>query len=70
MSPAERAAFNVPHVTGQDTYNHYASFMRALANDAQVVLIKSVIEEPYFDPVSVEAAARDSLHAILKRDYE
>jgi hypothetical protein len=70
MSPSERAAFAVPHKNPQDTYNHYAKHLRDLANDSDALLIKSVIEEPYFDSVSIEGAARESLHAILKRDYE
>jgi hypothetical protein len=66
MSPTERAAIT----TTIPSYNDYANCLRTLANDARAILIKSVIEEPYFDPVSVEGAARESLHAILKKEYE
>jgi hypothetical protein len=70
MSPADRAAFNRPHTCTQDVYNDYAEDLRNLANDAECALVKSVIEEPYFDTVSVESAARDTLHAMLKESYE
>ncbi|ANL74245.1 hypothetical protein AMC83_PA00018 (plasmid) [Rhizobium phaseoli] len=54
----------------QDVYNRYAENFRDLANDARTLLFKSVIEEPYFDTVSVEMAAKNTLHLLLNQTYE
>ncbi|NEI24083.1 hypothetical protein GUK30_32575 [Rhizobium leguminosarum] len=70
MSSDQRSLYRVPHEDDQDVYNHYAKNFRDLANDARTFLFKSVIEEPYFDTVSVEMAVKDTLHLLLNQSYE
>ena len=70
LSPTERAAYTVPHRCSQDVYNHYAKNLRDLGNDAQATIVKSLVEEPFFDAVSVESAVRDTLGGILQKGYE
>lgn len=70
ISPDKRAAYSVPHATIEDIYNHYAENLRALANDTRAIIAKSIIEEPSFDSISVEAAARNTLHTLLTDAFE
>ncbi|AZO29769.1 hypothetical protein [Mesorhizobium sp. M1B.F.Ca.ET.045.04.1.1] len=70
MSSDQRSLYRVPHEDDQDVYNHYAKNFRDLANDARTLLFKSVIEEPYFDTVSVEMAAKNTLHLLLNQSFE
>lgn len=70
LPPDRRAAFAVPHVTNQDIYNDYAANVRALANATHAIVAKSLIEEPYFDSISLETAARETLHSLLKTAFQ
>jgi hypothetical protein len=69
LSPEQRARFRFPHENTRDMYNHYAKHLRDLANDAHATIIKSLVEEPFFDPVSVETVHKD-LYRLLKTNYE
>jgi hypothetical protein len=66
----ERVSYSVPHVTNLDVYNHYASHLRILANDNRATIVKSLVEQPYFDSVSVEMAAKDTLQLLLRTAFE
>jgi hypothetical protein len=70
LTPAERIAFKRPHEGIKDSYNDYANNIRTLANGARVQVVKSLVEEPFFDPVSIDISARDTLYLLLKKDYE
>lgn len=69
LPPDERSAYAVPHASNQDIYNHYATNVRALANATHATVAKSLIEEPYFDSISLETAARETLHGLLKTAF-
>jgi hypothetical protein len=51
-------------------YNRYAASLRALANDNHVTIVKSAMEEPYFDSLSVETAAKDTLNLLLREAFD
>jgi hypothetical protein len=69
QSAEERAEFKFPHESTRDMYNHYAKHLRDLANDAHATIIKSLVEEPFFDAVSVETIHKD-LYSLLETNYE
>ena len=70
LTSTERSFYAIPHESNRDIYNHYANHLRDLGNSANAQIVKSLVEEAWFDPVSVEQVARDTLYLTLKRDYE